>query len=393
MKSLRLFTMVIIAGVALLAGCSLPQTPQAAVHADTPLAWIDAPLDGSQYPLGAVEIVAHASAPDEVKSIQLQVDQQVVTEKPPDEVSDGLALANFVWQPDGPGVYLLSVAAKGADGSLSPFATAVISVGDTLPDDTQTPDSNLPAPTPTETAAPIVPQENAACTDQAGFVGETIPDDTEFKPGAAFTKSWTLVNNGSCTWDAGYSLVFVDGSRMGGASPIALPRQVPPGDRIGLSVDLQAPENTGTYQGNWMLSDPDGRMFGLGADGQTAFWVRIKVVSQIIIIPPVIIDTQAPTISVDYSPRGSGAPNADQAITFTATASDNIGVTLIEIYFSPANARVPTLIGSCTDTARCVITAGPFDDKTYALFAKAYDAAGNQASTPEQNVIVFAVVK
>jgi hypothetical protein len=393
-----LFLPVILAAAILLAGCSLPTQMAAVQSANTPLSWIDAPLDGSHLPLGNVEVVTHASAADQVSAIRLLVDQQVVGEKAPDDSSSGLALAYFVWAADTPGEHLLQAEAQGADGSWGSLTSAVITIGETSPDTrsevTESPTATAtPTPTTAARSTPTsTPTEAAACTNLAGFVSETVPDDTQFSPGDIFTKTWTLENRGTCTWDSTYSLVFVDGRQMGGASPTPLTVTVPPGEQVTLTVDLQAPNNTNTYRGNWMLSDGDGNLFGLGSSGQTAFWVRIEVVQSIIIIPG-IIDIQAPTISVDYAPKGTGVPNEDQQITFTATASDNIGVTLIEIYFSPSNARTPALVGSCSNTEVCVITAGPYTSKTYSLIAKAYDAAGNEASTSPQTVIVIQVVR
>ena len=382
------FSFSILIGLTILAGCTLPQESVEVSYADAPRAWIDAPLDGTQLPLGPVEIVTHASAPDGVALIQLQVNQQVMTEKSPDEVSDGLALANFIWTAEEPGEYLLTVAAREADGAWGPYASAVIQVGEIPQTELEITPTTFVTETPT-----VTPESISSCSNQAGFGGETIPDGTKFSPGDNFTKTWTLVNNGSCTWDTEYSLVFVDGTRMGGTSPMGLAEEVPPGDQIMLAVDLQAPDSQGIYQGNWMLMDGDGAVFGLGNNGQTPFWVQIEVVQTIIINPPPIIDIEPPTVSVDYSPKGGGQPNENQEITFTAIGSDNIGVASIEIYFTASGTEDPNLVGSCSSTTTCEITAGPFPDRTYILTAKAFDAAGNQGSSWPQNVIVFTVVQ
>jgi len=385
-NSSKLITSIII-GLILLTGCTLPQETADLFYSDAPLAWIDAPLDGTRLPLGSIEIVTHASAPGGVALIQLQINQQVMTEKKPDEISNGLALANFVWTPTEPGEYLLTVSAREADGAWGPYASAVIQVGEVPQTQLDITPSAIVTETPT-----VTPEVSSTCSNRAGFGGETIPDGTEFSPGDDFTKTWTLINTGSCTWDSDYSLVFVDGSRMGGASPIGLAEKVPPGDQIMLSVDLQATDSPGTYQGNWMLMDGDGVTFGLGNNGLTPFWVRIEVVQTIIINPPPIIDIEPPTISVDYYPKGGGQPNENQEITFTATGSDNIGVTSIEIFFTAAGAENPNLVGSCSSTI-CEITAGPYPHGTYILTARAFDAAGNQGSSWPQNVIIFEVVQ
>jgi len=111
----------------------------------------------------------------------------------------------------------------------------------------------------------------------AGFVKDvTIPDGSEIAAGVKFTKTWRLVNNGTCTWTTEYDLVFVDGSAMNAPASIALAGNVRPGETVDLSVDLVAPSAGGTYKGSWMLRDADGKSFGLGG-GKNPFWVSIKV--------------------------------------------------------------------------------------------------------------------
>ena len=105
----------------------------------------------------------------------------------------------------------------------------------------------------------------------------TYPDDAPVDPGAAFTKVWRLRNAGTCTWTSGYALVLSHGDGMGAATAVPLPGVVPPGATVDLSVAMTAPATPGTYQGFWMLRNQSGLLFGVGASGSTAFWVRIVV--------------------------------------------------------------------------------------------------------------------
>ena len=62
------------------------------------------------------------------------------------------------------------------------------------------------------------------------------------------------------------------------AGPVSIYRSASSsGATVDLSVNLIAPGNSGTYKGNWMLRDQDGR-FGIGAGASSPFWVQIKVV-------------------------------------------------------------------------------------------------------------------
>src|SRR5678816_1168467 len=82
----------------------------------------------------------------------------------------------------------------------------------------------------------------ASQCDSAQFVSDlTVPDGTAFGPGAAFTKTWRLSNNGTCTWTTSYSLMWVGGDPLGAAPSVQLPVNVPPGESVDLSVNLTAP--------------------------------------------------------------------------------------------------------------------------------------------------------
>jgi hypothetical protein len=156
---------------------------------------------------------------------------------------------------------------------------------------TITPTATLPPPgTPTRTSLPtanttyvpptntIEPTETAIPCNAARFVEDvSVPDNTDFPPGTAFTKTWRLENVGDCTWTTDYSLVFVRGDQMDGPDELSLPESVAPGERIDLSVDLTAPASSGEYRGNWMLEDNQGIQFGVGSQADNTFWVLIEV--------------------------------------------------------------------------------------------------------------------
>jgi hypothetical protein len=126
----------------------------------------------------------------------------------------------------------------------------------------------------------FIPPE-AECTNKAFFVADlTVPDDTTLSAGEAFTKTWRLQNLGSCTWDATYSLVPAADGEMGAPLSATLTMTVPPGEFGDLSVALVAPEASGTYRGEWMLSSPEGVRFGIGPGSDRPFWVQILVVEE-----------------------------------------------------------------------------------------------------------------
>ena len=137
-----------------------------------------------------------------------------------------------------------------------------------------------PSPEPaTETPVGPTPTEGTeGCTDLAAFVSDvTYPDGADVEPGESFTKTWRLQNNGTCTWTSSYSLVFSHGDGMNAPASVPLAGAVPPGGTVDLSVNLTAPNSPGTYQGYWLLRNNSGVLFGIGASGNTAFWVKIDV--------------------------------------------------------------------------------------------------------------------
>jgi hypothetical protein len=174
-------------------------------------------------------------------------------------------------------------------------------------DPTDTPEAApTTTPNPTATLTPTVKPCN-----RASFVTDvTIPDKTELMPGEAFTKTWRLRNNGSCTWTSGYQLVFKSGDRMSGPLSQQLTAgTVAPGGTLDISVDLAAPNSAGTYKGFWEFNSPEGETFGVSTG---AIWVEIVVLSPTdtpeVVLPPAIALMTAPVV-LDES--GSVRSNGD----------------------------------------------------------------------------------
>ena len=136
--------------------------------------------------------------------------------------------------------------------------------------------------TPINTLSPTIPPVTATNTpipcNRASFVKDvTINDGAEIAAGAAFTKTWRIKNNGSCTWGANYVVFFDSGEQMGAPASTPLGGTVAPGATIDISVNLIAPANPGSYQGNFKLRSHDNIVFGVNADAQGPFWVKVVV--------------------------------------------------------------------------------------------------------------------
>jgi hypothetical protein len=132
------------------------------------------------------------------------------------------------------------------------------------------------------TSAPGAPSTaNASSCYWAQFIADvTIPDGTNFAPGATFKKTWRIKNIGTCIWNSNdVSLIFDSGERMGAPASLALPANVAPGQTVDLSVDMTAPSTAGHYFGYWKFKSNSGGNFGIGSTRNKSFWVEIRVSS------------------------------------------------------------------------------------------------------------------
>ncbi|HEY3474101.1 MAG TPA: NBR1-Ig-like domain-containing protein, partial [Anaerolineales bacterium] len=161
-----------------------------------------------------------------------------------------------------------------------------------------------------------VPKALAATyCDHAQFVSDlTVPDGSTFAPGAAFTKSWRLMNIGTCTWSTSYKLVWAGGDAVGAPASVSLPVNVPPGQMVDISVNLTAPGTSGHFKSSFKLSNQADVHFGIGDGASDPFWADINVVETSAVIYDFV--TNAP-----YAQWKSGAG----LIPFPGTSGDSRG--------------------------------------------------------------------
>ncbi len=124
----------------------------------------------------------------------------------------------------------------------------------------------------------LLPVDPATCSNSFEFVEDlNIPDDTVFAPGEEFTKEWRLRNNGTCAWSTEYAVVFVGGEQMSAEEQIPLTQSTAVSQTLDVAVTMIAPDDPGSYRGNWQLAAPDGEPFGIDGNIEDAFWLRIVV--------------------------------------------------------------------------------------------------------------------
>ncbi|HAV75892.1 MAG TPA: hypothetical protein DCX53_00915 [Anaerolineae bacterium] len=120
-----------------------------------------------------------------------------------------------------------------------------------------TPTAGTPFSAPTSSGG----SSPASCYGLTFVSDVTIPDNTQMTPGKSFTKTWKVLNSGSCAWDAGFKFSLTGGNAMGGTA-VTLSTSVASGAQYDFSVPMTAPSTAGTYQGNWRMSTAGGEFFG-----------------------------------------------------------------------------------------------------------------------------------
>lgn len=158
------------------------------------------------------------------------------------------------------------------------------------------------------TATTVPTTQVAIPCDRATFVEDiTYKDGTEVAPGATFVKTWKLRNTGSCTWNSSYSVAFVRGDSLGAPASVQLTSgSVAPGQEIEVSVAMKAPDTPNEYEGRWRLRNSSNEIFGVGADGNSDFWVKVKVVSPVT-PTPTATPTPDATVNYNFTDRAPGA--------------------------------------------------------------------------------------
>jgi hypothetical protein len=274
------------------------------VASPKPTIIMSSPPHGSQFREGE-DVAFQSTAADStgITRVELVIDGNIVrTDSAPGPQGQQTFTLVQTWKAT-QGTHAVTVRAYNASSVASDPAAISISVSavvstpavpaTTAP--TSIPPTSLPTTPPT--AAPTA----AGCTNNSAFVSDvTVPDGTTLALGQAFNKIWRVRNSGTCTWEAGYQLVFVSGEAMAASTAIAVPHTAP-GATADLLVAMTAPNTTGTHAGQWKLKASGGSLFG------AAVTVSINV-----------IDTSQPP-SNPPSPGGcSGSPTIE---SFTASPS------------------------------------------------------------------------
>jgi uncharacterized protein YkwD len=252
-----------------------------------------------------------------------------------------------------------------------------------------TPSSGTPAteisatlPTATPTLGTPVPTNPPDCTNSASFVTDvSIPDNTNVAGGTNFTKTWRISNNGTCVWGPDYTLVHYSDEPLGAPPSVPLPVTYP-GQTADISVNLVAPNTTGTHRGNFVIENPAGLIMNVGDDSR--LWVIINVTV-----------TSASTAAATSTTAVESVPATSTGAASNPTASSSgsaTGTCLFSIDRSKLTETINALNSYRAQNGRPAYTVNP--KLAQAAQRHANDMACNQLSghdgsddsTPESRV-------
>jgi len=108
---------------------------------------------------------------------------------------------------------------------------------------------------------------------------------------------------------------------------------------------------------------------------------------------PTPVDDEPPLVQIAHAPTGVGQPDTSDVVTFTATATDNVGVARIEIWLTGPGSRQARLVRSCSNVPSCIYPGGPFPSGTGSYFARAWDLAGNVGESPTTRFTVYYILQ
>jgi murein DD-endopeptidase MepM/ murein hydrolase activator NlpD len=77
-------------------------------------------------------------------------------------------------------------------------------------------------------------------------------------PGQNFTKTWTIKNTGTTTWNSSYKLRYVSGQLSERYDDVPINGTVAPNQTYTFSVPMKAPDAAGTYREDWKVVNPSG---------------------------------------------------------------------------------------------------------------------------------------
>ncbi len=124
----------------------------------------------------------------------------------------------------------------------------------------------------------VVEEPTTAEVDKASLYSENYEDNTVLAGNKTFTKTWTLKNTGTTTWNSSYKLSYLSGVLSTDKQAVAISGTVAPNEIFTFSVPMKTPatqEADQVYSDYWKFINSDGNT--VTVSGSSKIWARIKV--------------------------------------------------------------------------------------------------------------------
>jgi len=109
------------------------------------------------------------------------------------------------------------------------------------------------------------------CSNTLAYIKDlTVADGSTFYPGERIDKRWLVENQGTCNWDARYSLRLTGGQPMEASTEQSLVPALA-GNHATVRIVFTAPAESGKYRSAWQAYSPDSKPFG------DPFYIEIEV--------------------------------------------------------------------------------------------------------------------
>ena len=201
-----------------------------------------------------------------------------------------------------------------ACGSQAPDATATSAATETLAATSTAPATETLATTEvtattspeagTATPAATRPPNAPDCTNSASFVADvTIPDNTEIVGAETFTKTWRIMNTGTCIWASDYTLSHYSDQIMNAPASVPLPVTFP-GQTADISVELTAPNSIGTHRANFVIQNPAGLIMSINDDSRLWLIINVRTTTAATAAPTSAVATQAAATATTVGSSG-----------------------------------------------------------------------------------------
>ncbi|HOJ00021.1 MAG TPA: Ig-like domain-containing protein [Anaerolineaceae bacterium] len=191
--------------------------------ASVPLAVnVQAPAQGSQVPMGAVDIRYTATAPEGVAVVELSIDGYIVNSYTAPDPSQNTVALVYSWTPPTVGSHIIRVRVQDSKGTWSDYTDVMLTVTEAQPDQSAADQSSQqaqPTDAPLPTATPSTPYisgvthdvnkfyyGNSTCGPTKITISAKVSDPSKVWSVVIFTRFMDKEGEGQSKWDTGHAM-------------------------------------------------------------------------------------------------------------------------------------------------------------------------------------------